>query len=302
MKKTSTLFCTLLLTTTAFAQIPNSGFESWTSAGSYSNPDNWGTINSLTAVASVYTCTEGSPGFAGNHYISLTSQTVPIIGVAPGVAVTGIFGGTPSAITISGGFPFTSRPKSLTGEWEYAPMGADQGNIVVYLWKWNMTTSKRDTIAFTDHALVGSATTWASFSFDLSYFSFANPDSALILLSSSGITSPVAGSYLNVDTLAFAGTGPSNAGVATVNNRVGATSLYPNPATGNTSITYYSNSSNTIKISVADLTGKIVREVLTRTTVGENIIPLNVQGIASGLYVVKIIDDHGTMERKLVIE
>ena len=53
--------CTL----SAFAQIPNNGFENWSSAGSYNNPDSWGNLNSVTSVLSVYTCVKGTPGAVG---------------------------------------------------------------------------------------------------------------------------------------------------------------------------------------------------------------------------------------------
>ena len=57
---------------TASAQIPNNGFENWTTVGTYSNPDNWATLNSLTAPFSIYTATKGMPGSPGSSYLKLT--------------------------------------------------------------------------------------------------------------------------------------------------------------------------------------------------------------------------------------
>src|SRR5437667_42356 len=81
--------------------------------------------------------------------------------------------------------------------------------------KWNTATSKRDTIAFKNYALPGMVMSWGTFTIPLTYYSYATPDSAIIVLSASG-TTPVVNSYLYVDNLAFSGTGPSNVGVANV--------------------------------------------------------------------------------------
>ena len=37
------------------AQIPNSGFEDWTSMITYNNPSLWGTLNNVTASANTFT-------------------------------------------------------------------------------------------------------------------------------------------------------------------------------------------------------------------------------------------------------
>lgn len=77
----------MAISTTAFAQIPNSGFENWTTMGSYSNPDNWDQLNAMTNPNSVYTCVKGTPGNPGSSYIKLTSKTVGTMGVMHGLAV-----------------------------------------------------------------------------------------------------------------------------------------------------------------------------------------------------------------------
>jgi len=71
--------------------IPNPGFELWTNHGSYDDPNSWGTINSLTAILGVKTVTKatGVDVHSGTYAIKLQSKTVPIQGVAPGIAATG---------------------------------------------------------------------------------------------------------------------------------------------------------------------------------------------------------------------
>ena len=45
--------------------IPNNGFENWTSMGTYNNPDNWASLNDLTATMNTFTCVKGTPGVVG---------------------------------------------------------------------------------------------------------------------------------------------------------------------------------------------------------------------------------------------
>ncbi len=298
MKKISTLVCSVLLTGAAFAQIPNAGFESWTAHTGYNTPDSWGNLNSVTSLASVYTCEKGTSGApAGASFIKLTSKTVPVIGVAPGLAVTGTINTT--TFSVSGGFPNATRPATFNGQWQYMAFGSDQGHIGIFLSKWNMSTNKRDTVAFTDQALSGMAMSWAPFSINLNYYSGKYPDTAMIILSASGST-PVANSYLWVDSLAFAGSVAS--GVVTVTNNTLPTTIYPNPASDITNITYYSNQGGNVKISIVDITGKTIKEISSKATRGENSFPINVTGMARGAYFVNISEGQNRVERKLIVE
>ena len=46
MKKSIfTFIAATTISVTAFAQIPNSGFENWTAVSTYSVPNGWGTLN-----------------------------------------------------------------------------------------------------------------------------------------------------------------------------------------------------------------------------------------------------------------
>src|SRR5579872_3598344 len=222
MKRLSTLLYTILLTGSAIAQIPNASFESWSTgsgtAGPYNTPNSWGNPNPYVAIipGSTYPVQQGSPGFSGSYYVKLISENITGYGVVPGLVGTGTASLSGTTVNITGGFPCTSRPSVLTGKWQYAPGTGDTAHVIIYLFKWNIGTSREDTIAYTDKIVTGSATIWTAFSINLNYYSGSIPDSARILLSSSKLPpgTGIAGSYLYVDTLAFAGTVP--AGVITV--------------------------------------------------------------------------------------
>jgi hypothetical protein len=284
-------------------QVPNSGFEYWTSTTipfNYKTPDGWGNLNPTTSPAGIYTSTLGSPGYTGAHYLKLTSQFA-FAGVVPGVAVTGTI--NPGTFQPQTGFAINTRPQSLTGAWQYlASATSDQGRISVLLSKWNATTNKKDTVAFANQLLTGMVMLWAPFTIPLTYYSGQYPDSGIILLSASNLppANATAGSYLYVDTLAFSGNVPS--GITTLSNHTPEIHLYPNPAADYTNISCYRSSAGDIKISVVDFNGKKVAELNSKTIRGNNTFPLNVSKIARGIYILRIADDQGIEEKKLIVE
>jgi hypothetical protein len=297
MKKFVTLFLAMFFSAGAFAQIPNGGFELWDTSvtPAYLSPKNWDNLNSTTSAVSVYTCQRDSPSVGLNYYVKLTSKTTPL-GVAPGVIVSGKI--DIATYSAKSGFPFTGRPKSLIGEWQYMASGADQGHVAVLLTKWNLTKLKRDTISFTDHLLVGMEMSWKPFTIDLKYQMAGNPDSAIIVLSSSGATA-VAGSYLYVDTLAFKGSVLSAPVMATAPALL---SIYPNPATESATIVYSSSNEQAVNISISDVNGRVLKTITSTVKQGENKTTIQTSGFAPGVYFIRLVTETGTEEKKLIIQ
>ncbi len=303
MRRYSTLFLSLLISGAAIAQIPNPSFESWTAHTGYDTPDSWGNTNSFTTLASVFTCEKGTTGApSGSSYLKLTSKSVPMVGVVPGVAVTGTISVSGTTYGVSGGFAYNQRPANLTGSWEYMAAGADHGQIAVFLSKWNMALNKRDTVSFTNYAvpgLPGMVMVWATFSIPLTYQGGQYPDSAMILVSSSTAT-PVANSYIYLDNLAFAGNVPS--GVVTVVNDHAETTIYPNPAKDKATIYYYSLLSGNVNISITDIAGRTIKNITAPVVNGSNNISLDLTGIIKGNYIINLSDGVGSESKKLTIE
>lgn len=296
MKKTILSIAAVAFTSASlFAQIPNNGFENWTSMGSYSNPDGWDQLNNLTASASIYTCTKGTPGFVGTGYLMLVSKTVGT-NVAPGIAVSGLI--NISAMKPKSGFPYTGQPQKLTGSWQYMASGADAGFISIILTKWNSTSMKRDTIAKANQVLSGMAMSWATFNINLTYKSSALPDSAIIVLSASGAT-PVANSYLYVDNLSFAG---SVAGINNIDNYVSNINTYPNPTSDNINVELYAQKVSTIKLQLVDLTGKLIKEINVGEVQGNYKHTINTTGISKGVYFLKVTANDAVETKKIIIQ
>ena len=296
MKKTILSIAAVAFTSASlFAQIPNSGFENWTSMGSYSNPDGWDQLNNLTASASIYTCTKGTPGFVGTGYLKLVSKTVGT-NVAPGIAVSGLI--NISAMKPKSGFPYTGQPQKLTGSWQYMASGADAGFISIILTKWNSTSMKRDTIAKANQVLSGMAMSWATFNINLTYKSSALPDSAIIVLSASGAT-PVANSYLYVDNLSFVG---SVAGINNIDNYVSNINTYPNPTSDNINVELYAQKVSTIKLQLIDITGKLIKEINAGEVQGNYKHTIITTGISKGLYFLKVTANDAVEVKKIIIQ
>lgn len=299
MKRIITLFAAVAIGSGAYAQIPNGGFESWMNMGSYSMPDQWDQLNAMTASASTFTCMEGTPGSLGTAYIKLVSKTVTGMGVMPGIATCGVLDmSSMSNIQPKSGFPYTSRPAQLTGNWQYMAYGSDQGYISVLLTKWNTSMSMRDTVAYTKQLLSGMAMSWAPFTMNLTYKSAATPDSAIIVLSASGAT-PVANSYLYADNLAFAGSTTSVASVANPDNTV---AVVPNPAHGNATISYTSNAAENIDIQVISIDGRVEYDKVTKVINGQNDIPLDISGLSKGMHIVSLHDKDRTVMQKMIVQ
>jgi len=296
MKQLFTFFAAIAISFSALAQIPNAGFESWTTATGYSTPDNWATLNAMTSADTLYTCNEGTPGYAGSAYLKLTSKTVTGMGVVPGIAVCGTMNTTTFQPT--SGFAYTSRPANLTGAWQYMAWGSDMGFVAVMLSKWNSGTNMRDTIAYAYHPLSGMVMSWTTFSMPLTYVSTASPDSAVIILSASGSV-PVANSYLYVDTLAFSG---AVAGVASVNAKIESAELYPNPATSEVSLRFNAPEAGELLVSVTDVSGKVLSKHSCQVSAGSNVISLDTRALPKGMYVVGLISGSYTEDKKLIIQ
>ncbi|MBN9484881.1 MAG: hypothetical protein BGO70_05825 [Bacteroidetes bacterium 43-93] len=253
MRQILILFFLLSTGLSLYAQIPNASFENWTNHGSYNTPDGWDNRNAQTASAAIFTCQQDTPGTDGNYYMMLISKKIGS-SVVNGIAVSGRLDsltGTPVS-----GFPYTGRPASLTGKWQYMAFGNDQGYVNMELTKWNTVSNKRDTIGSATYLLPGMVMSWANFSIDIIYTSQATPDSAMIVFSPSNGLNATDNSYIFVDELKFSDF-PAN-----VNATYAPTSnikVYPNPATGRINLDLGRQIAGPVFVNLIDILGKTVR-------------------------------------------
>ncbi len=307
MKKITTLTFSWLVTLASqlVAQIPNAGFENWTSVGSYQIPDGWGTMNHATATTSVFTAVKGTPGSPGNSYLKLTSLQAGAA-VVNGVAVSGKLD-TLTQEPISG-FAFNQRPATFGGRWQHMIYGSSQGSVKVLLTRWNTSFSQRDIVASASVTLSGMAMSWANFTMPLVYAdSLHYPDSCIIVLKASG-SAPTISDYLWADNLAFTGTvalapPPNPVGISKNENAAVSFDLFPNPAKHTVTLNLNAPSTSPLRVQVIDITGKLVQEMtLTPTISGAFTQQVDISKLEKGLYTVLIKSNSSSGSHKLLVE
>ncbi|MEI6524362.1 MAG: T9SS type A sorting domain-containing protein [Bacteroidota bacterium] len=266
------LFCVFILAKAQ--QIPNGGFENWTTQGPFEMPEAWDGRPSASKSTDMH---------SGNYAIkfetaTFTNPQTSTLDTLPGVANTGMPGTGPGLPGIRG-FASNARPDSLTGWYKYSPVGLDSFVVRVVISKWNSTNNSRDEIS--NVTFFGSAANnYTRFSFPIHYLNNEIPDTIIVelintLVQPPGILTP--GTILLIDDLAFVGNVPNS--VSKV-NKEDQLKCFPNPA--NESITI-SNLSST-NIVLMNQIGKTIKVINTNNL---NSIKLDVSEFDNGIYFIK---------------
>ncbi len=296
MKKlTLVVLSALLIANLSMAQLPNFSFENWSSMGSYENPDQWGTMNNLSTLVSVYTAEKGAPGNPGNYYLKLTSKTT-LAGVLNGVAVCGKI----DSLTMKpkSGFAYNQRPQNFTGKWQHMIYGTSQGALTATLTKWNTGTLSRDTVAIANHVMTGMVMSWGTFTIPFVYNSNEFPDSCIIFLRASG-SNPSNQDYLWVDDLAFTGWVGVAENTDASHNEF---SVFPNPAEDIVIVEVNEISQQPALIELWDMNGQVVLSSSIGILQGATQHQLDVSGLAKGSYLLNIVIGNEKRAKKIVIQ
>ncbi|MCF8302001.1 MAG: PCMD domain-containing protein [Bacteroidales bacterium] len=200
-----------LLTITAFffsasllaQDIPNDGMESWENFGNYENPENWDTPNEEISFFNVSVVTkESSIVHSGNYSAKLQNKDVYAIGTVPGFMTLGDFSVDTQTgeFTIEGGVPYTDRPSSLKGYFQYDPQNNEECVIGAFLFRRDEQNNV-DTIGAGVFMTGENTGNWTEFSAPITYFSNEQPDTLNIIALTSATENPTAGTKLYVDDL-----------------------------------------------------------------------------------------------------
>jgi hypothetical protein len=270
------------------AQIPNYGFENWTTVGSYQNPTGWATVNSLST-GSFHSCTRSTdhtPVNVGNYSLRIQSDTAFLTNFSGlGIVMSGtqLLSGPRPSFAISG------HPISLTGYYKFIPQKNDTMFIQVQLYHSGiMVMSKKFTSTV-------AATAWTPF--NLLFYSYMNADSGNILLAAYNADNtppqflPHGNSVLYVDNLNF------DNFINSVDEKSAKDILidmYPNPVTDHLDIETFQDA----LISIFGIQGQlfIQRDIKPGKT------DLDFSDFAKGQYVVKLITTEGSVVKKFIKE
>ncbi|MHB8260286.1 MAG: T9SS type A sorting domain-containing protein [Bacteroidia bacterium] len=299
MKKITTLLA-LAVCLNGWAQIPNSGFETWVTNTEtpqhYLVPQNWVTIdmvynsfNSSYTVSSVVRTTQSHSGA-----YAVLMQTA----IGGGDTVGGSLYSCNSLANFgfpSGyyGFPYTARPAFFQGYYKFTSVGGDVAVAFATLTKWNTATHKRDTVAECYFEATVNATSYTQFSIPLTYILNEYPDTAYIqtgvFLYGGGSTH--IGTQFYLDDLGFSGSVPLGIEQYAGSNAV---SIYPNPNNG--SFVIEPNNATKQTMQVYDVNGKMVLSQIlnSKTTIDAN-------SLNEGVYNISISSNEGIQNKRLVI-
>jgi hypothetical protein len=212
--------------------------------------------------------------------------------VLNGIAVYGEI--DPTNLQPMSGYPYTLRPGRFTGQWQHMIWGESQGSVCATLTKWNSANNKRDTVAIAYKELVDMAMQWEAFSVDFNYLSSSDPDSCMIVLKSSG-DEPEVDDYLWVDDLAF----EDFVGTIeyTESNNI---KVYPVPASDIVNIELLFDNSESDRVEIIDVTGKIIFMKDLDSIQGSEKISLNINSYDPGIYFIKISGTSSNYSQRII--
>lgn len=292
--------------------IPNAGFEDWTGAA-VDQPVGWGTANNIHIQLNgcVTKATAPADIHSGSSGITLNTVQVSSGGQVWRVAGTAVSGGQINQTYpfITGGIPYTLKPTHLNGYAKYLPqqspellegnpVGIDQSNVEVYLFRWN--GSSRDTLGYGQWS--PSSATFSKFTVDIIYDSLLSgtPDTMQIIMASSRGVETATGSMLFVDSLSV-DTIPGIVGIDELAEKLfDLGQNAPNPFTENTEITFSSTINETIQFTVIDVLGREVYSIEINAAIGENKISFNGR-LDAGTYFYSVSNDNYRATKKMVV-
>ncbi len=248
--------CVFLLSSTIFCQIPNAGFENWTSG----NPDNWEASNSGQFI----TITQSTDAHSGSY--SVKGDVLSING----------FSIPPALITK---FVYTGRPSSLSGYYKLTSVSSDSLVITVALYKNNNGIGAG---IFHTHVNAGS---FLQFTAPIVYDLNDTPDSAAISIALMPASNPHSGSSFNIDDLSFGSATAVNDKNINSHLSFELKQNYPNPFNPSTNIQYSIGSSQFVVLKVYNILGKDVATLVNdNQPAGKYSIKFNADNLSSGIY------------------
>lgn len=286
MKKFTIILTVLIaLTINANAQIPNSGFENWTTVNSYDSLLGWGSTNYLSA-SSFYAVTKSTdiyPATVGVYSIRIENNTALLPSYSGvGLAMTGTFV-SPHPV-----FQLTGHPNSFTGYYKYAPLNGDTMCIGAALYL------NGNIIASAMLSTNASVSNWTSFNIPFSTYTTA--DSCHIFLAAYYAhpgSHPLGNSILYVDNINFDNLITSVSEQTSENTTF---SLYPNPASDIVTLNIGNTNNADLSLNIYNVIGNLVKsEILNQNQI-------NIGDLTNGIYMIEIKSKEWTEKQKLIIQ
>ncbi|MDR3667423.1 MAG: T9SS type A sorting domain-containing protein [Ignavibacteriaceae bacterium] len=275
---------TLFLAFTLFAQnVPNGGFESWTSG----NPDNWFADN----IASIATpVTQSTTAHSGSY-----SAKGAVINTIGGLIGPGLLSGPGG-----GGFAITQRFKTVTGYYQLNPVQGD--NLIL-----NFILFKSGSPIGTGEAIItAAATSWTQFSIDFIYITSDIPDNCILQFAIAGPTSGSdyhLGTYFLLDDVNLTGTATSVNDKIVIPAQFSLEQNYPNPFNPSTKIQYNIPQNSFVSLKIYNALGMEVATPINGVIpAGTHEVEFDASNLNSGVYFYTLkAGDHFVQTRKMIL-
>jgi hypothetical protein len=283
----------------AFGQTPaNGNMESWTSSGTFEDPDSWGSLNIFSTIAPGFpigtekttdshagqfaaklTTLAGDPDFTAIPSLAqvFTKDTFPGLMLLGNLALGSI------------GAPFNQRPTALNFWYKYTSVGGDSAGVLISLTRFDSNTNQQVIVGQGLASINATVGTYTLGDLTINYVDNANPDSVSIIAFSSynalallgnqiPTAPPIPGSTLFIDDFSILTTavGENEAGKFDFK-------MFPNPVSDELSILCNGHqfANNPINVEFYDMTGRRVQSF----NVTQMISKADVSGLASGMYI-----------------
>ena len=289
MKKFTFILTVLIaMTITTYAQIPNSGFENWTTVNGYDTLSGWASTNyfSTGSFYAVTKSTDHYPATVGNYSLRIENNTA-LLSNYSGIGIIA----SHSMSEQHPAFPITGHPNSLTGYYKFAPQNGDTMRIHIHLFLNGVVVFNG---TFTTST---SASSWTSF--NLPFTTYTSADSAHITIAASnfqGNTQAVHGnSVLYVDNLNF-----DNliSGISEHDSKNTTFNLYPNPASDIVTLNIDNINNTDLSLNIYNVIGTLVKS----ETLTQNNRQINIGDLSNGVYMVTIKSKDFTESQRLIIQ
>ncbi|HRH68606.1 MAG TPA: T9SS type A sorting domain-containing protein [Flavobacteriales bacterium] len=263
----------VLLASTVNAQLPNPGFEEWSTQTGMNEPLGWRTMNFMSFNGDL--AVQGTPGAAGDSFIRLQVVT------SHGGTISNSLIFTAGAVDDPTGFPYSQRPTRLEGSHRFMPQGGANASITVVFYRWDAEIGQRISVGGGSLFLTTEVADWSTFEVPLVYFDPLPPDTGYISMTCGmGGMPDQLGTQLDFDDLQFRGLSTD---VAEHSGAYGI-EVFPSPATD---LLWWSDRPGTSPMQwrIIATNGQIASE--GRNSSG---MPIDVHSLAQGLYTLQIID------------
>ncbi len=298
MKTTFTVYFLLvlgigcLLSFPASAQIPNSGFEDWSSDQySFASPKGWQTNNPISIF--VATITQSTQSHSDSFAVH---------------GGTGLQYNFPLFPYLYSGFSINRRPLFFMGYYQYFPDAGDSLLISIHLFR------KKTVVGAGKLSILDSARSYTKFQVSIGYQTNDVPDSCFIeFYMGLGLPFPNrpegVQTYFLLDDLSFSDTSATS-GTRIASDSYARTPLsymlkqnYPNPFNPTTKIRFQIYRTSFVSLTITDLLGRVIGSLVSEVlTPGNYERVFDGAGLANGVYFYYLQADNFFDVKKMILQ